>query len=568
MKKYITAKVISRIVILVTVLFSTSCNEDEVLNTVPKNLVGPDALYTTAGGLETGLNGLYALVRIERAGVESDFSGNGNNMLLSSTMIGGTDNIYGNRPLGIERFLNEWGDRSLNGSTIRYFTGVFDWLYNIIASANILINRAEGISGVSPEDLNRILGEARTIRAWAYRHLTFLFGDVPLNLEEITGDNFRDDWQRNSVEDIRAAMRADLEFAVANLPENHISNGKIIKAVAQHYLAELLIMEADAGRATYQEAIDVALDAINGSRSLVRSRYGVNAAMPGTPFSDMFLKGNSNPNEGNTEVLWVFQYANFIELGSPAGTSIMRRWLHSEYGSTSDGAQGLTYTVERGGRGLNRISATKFQFDLYRDNLGNIIDDRGDEHAWRLSFTLKQHSLIDPDLSDDPLLPGQSYGDTVEMIISEEATAQRNRAFVRKWDDAPEENPRFEKTVQDQIYLRLADTYLLLAEAYFKNGDNTNAAFYINELRGRANAPLISPGDVTLDYILDERARELFSEEHRRYTLLRNNKWVERTNLYNKVVGNINPNRDRLYPIPQNFIDSNVGAPIEQNPGY
>lgn len=62
---------------------------------------------------------------------------------------------------------------------------------------------------------------------------------------------------------------------------------------------------------------------------------------------------------------------------------------------------------------------------------------------------------------------------------------------------------------------------MLRAEAKFQKGDRQGAADDINEVRERAHAPLISAADVDLDYILDERARELYGEERRWNTLLR-----------------------------------------------
>ena len=138
----------------------------------------------------------------------------------------------------------------------------------------------------------------------------------------------------------------------------------------------------------------------------------------------------------------------------------------------------------------------------------------------------------------------------------------------------------------DQIYLRLGETYLFLAEAYFRLGDNTNAAKYINVLRTRAHAPKITAGDITQDFILDERSRELFSEEHRRYTLLRMRDtqnpllpaWYTRTLKYNHVAGtpvpwaaNQTPHitlRDTLLPVPQDVIDANLTLKMPQNPGF
>ena len=74
--------------------------------------------------------------------------------------------------------------------------------------------------------------------------------------------------------------------------------------------------------------------------------------------------------------------------------------------------------------------------------------------------------------------------------------------------------------------------------------------------------------DVDIDYILDERVRELLGEEHRRVTLCRTGKLVERTKLHNPVSGLTIQEHHALFPIPQNEIDANKEAELVQNPGY
>jgi len=555
MKKYIKFIMKPQGVFLAMLFLTTACTDDFLEQETP-HIIAADNLYVNEAGFDTGLNGLYALARMERAGVPTSNTPSGSsNNLIASMMMGGTDIIYGNRPWNSERFLNDWGDQVIGGDAQTYFSKTWNWLYELINAANTIINRAEnsGKLDIDEESLKRIIAEARTIRAWSYRHLTYLFGDVPLNVNESTGENIRLDWERNPLDEIKAQMKEDLEYATENLPENHINNGKIVRAVAQHYLAELLIEESD-----YTNAINIALAAINGPKSLVTSRYGVNISNPGTPYSDMFLDGNSNPSQGNSEALWVFQNAYEIEGGE--GHNIMRRWFMSEYSSTSGGAPGLAVTLDRGGRGQTRLSATKFMLDLYdRDINDNIIDDRGGEFSWRTFFKVSP---------EDPSSAGPIGSNIVLDFAKVDPLGDRFRPYTRKWDWTNTIDLRSTRSYNDQVYLRLADTYLLLAEAYFKNSDPDSAADYINDLRTRANAPLIDSGDISLDFILDERARELFSEEQRRYTLLRNNKWIERTNLHNINASGKLTDRDLLYPIPQSFIDANLDNQIENNAGY
>jgi hypothetical protein len=107
-----------------------------------------------------------------------------------------------------------------------------------------------------------------------------------------------------------------------------------------------------------------------------------------------------------------------------------------------------------------------------------------------------------------------------------------------------------------------------LAEAQFKLGDAGGAATTINLLRNRSKATPVLAANVNLAYILDERSRELFSEEHRRYTLIRTGTWFDRTKLHNKFSGPKITLRDTILPIPQAVIDANLTKPMRQNPGY
>ena len=119
--------------------------------------------------------------------------------------------------------------------------------------------------------------------------------------------------------------------------------------------------------------------------------------------------------------------------------------------------------------------------------------------------------------------------------------------------------------------MRLAETYLLRAEAYMLKGDAASAANDINVIRNRASATPVTAGDVNMNLILDERARELYGEEFRLNTLMRTGKLVEQLNKYNGYFkdNNIvfNPAWQFL-PIPRREIEANTGAVLEQNSGY
>jgi hypothetical protein len=123
-------------------------------------------------------------------------------------------------------------------------------------------------------------------------------------------------------------------------------------------------------------------------------------------------------------------------------------------------------------------------------------------------------------------------------------------------------------TYADQYMFRLAETYLLRAEANLGIGNTTAAAADINVVRARAKASPVAASSVNLDYILDERLRELGIEEKRMLTLMRTDKLVERVTKYNPFYGvNMKPNFN-LWAIPQGEIERNRSAKLDQNPGY
>ena len=129
---------------------------------------------------------------------------------------------------------------------------------------------------------------------------------------------------------------------------------------------------------------------------------------------------------------------------------------------------------------------------------------------------------------------------------------------------------------KDFILMRYGETYLLLAEAQFKQGKTTEAAASINALRTRAVAPQVSASQMSLNFILDERARELVGEENRRMTLMRTGMLEKRALRLNQDVNCPKPIvgldsvtiKKPLLPIPQTEIDLNKDGKLDQNPGY
>ncbi|HKG94880.1 MAG TPA: RagB/SusD family nutrient uptake outer membrane protein, partial [Gemmatimonadaceae bacterium] len=422
---------------------------DSDLTEVPKNIIVADNLYTNLSGFEAGLNALYFQVRRERFGQD-----NSNNGLVQTAMTAGTDNVYGMYVSPPERIFNQWVNFNVPAND--FITHIWNLMYQTINAANTIVDRAENPSvSWTPEEKARVVGEARLIRAWAYRHLTYLYGDVPLNLHESTGSNIRTDWERTPRDSVRRAIINDLRFAEANLPATSANSGKVVKAVAQHYLAEmyLALNKPDSAEIWAQAVVS------SGLYKLITARYGVRANQPGVPFMDQFYDGNVNRVQGNTEVLWALQYAQNV-LGG--GASIMRRTYLTRY----EGNAGMKITAENGGRGIGRLATTRYAINLYEAN-----DQRGGMYAIRRFYIVNNPATIGTS--------GRKVGDTLKTVATAvEPTSETNTngsqtrlwPSTRKWDWAEGPDSTVAEQYEDQPYIRYAETLLLLAEAQMKNG--------------------------------------------------------------------------------------------------
>lgn len=351
-----------------------ACNSDDILTERPKDIIAADNLYRNLSGFEAGLNALYANVRRERYG-----DANGDNNIIATVYSIGVDNGFGNYLSPPERAFQEFG--VVNNSQTTITNLFFSQLYQTVNAANTIIARAENPEVQwSAADKARVVGETRLIRAWAYRHLTYLWGDVPLNLAESSGENIRTDWERTSRDSVRGVIIGDLLFAEANLPAVASVPGRASKAVAQHYLAEMYLARNDAVKAAEKASAVIN----SGLYRLITARYGVQASQPGVAFMDQFVDGNVNRSQGNTEVLWALQYAQNVPGG---GASIMRRSWVTRYESN----RGIMIVPEYGGRGIGRLAITSYGLRLYEPQ-----DTRGGQYAIRRFYLLNRASNLLP----------------------------------------------------------------------------------------------------------------------------------------------------------------------------
>ncbi len=554
-------KILKTIVSLILIII-TGCSE-EWLENKPPHLITAETLFVNLNGFEAALNGLYATHREEFEDVSGVYA------LRKAMYISGTDNSTLNHQGDgsyIRLVSGRWGMH--NNSLLSDYRETWAWFYNIINQANTIINCAEDSDidwsgkGFSPaENKNRIIANARALRAWAYRHLTYGWGDVPLTLEE-SGTVIKTDWERHPLQEVRRQIVSDLLFAEKHIAVRPDEWGRITKGAVQTYLAEMYLVFKKPDSTLYW-----ADKAINTPEyKLITERYGVKKDAPGVPLMDMFTEGNENYAQGNTEALWVVQFELDVIGGESQGCRFIRA-LGSRYADwVFEGTRVFQITYERGGRGQSRQSLTNWALGLYEPH-----DDRASEHAIRWYFIINDAEANAPYPADTPP-PGYSYGDTIWLDWSEDLTPDNmyrpDRPFSRKPEGADPNNPASGYQYNDQIYLRLAETYMLKAEAEYLLGRPDDAANTINIIRRRSNASEISAAEVDIDFILDERSRELVYEEDRRWHLLRTGKWVERVQKYNHNGGQFITERDTIWPIPQVVIDANISKEFPQNHGF
>lgn len=506
-----------------------------------KSSLAPDNTYTTTYGFEVGATGLYGWARSEFNTWGGATTSQGNACPYESFQVA-TDIVYCGKQQ--DGSLTPFENLSYTPSTT-FVTSYWNWGYGLVASANELLEYSEkDVKWDKVTDKAYYQAVARFFRAYAYRYMVYLYGDVPY-VDKIEKD-FRVDFTRTPKKEVLAKMIEDLKFASANLPENpdKVDEGKLTKWAAEHLLSEVYLMAGE-----YANAEVVANNVIAcGYFSLMKERFGSVKDRTGDPFSDMFIENNQNRQSGNKESIWVMQLEYNVTGGGGANEDWTRRAWSPRYW---DGVAGFVLADSLGGRGLAQIMPFKWWIesnDFYTEN-----DIRNSESNIKRNWYY-----------NDPASP--NFGK--KAVITEE-TWKKSQLYpvITKFFFGKEDDLTYAGNNKDRMKFRLAETYLLKAEACLMQGNTKGAADAINEVRKRAHAPEISENEATIDFLLDERIRELIGEELRRFTLVRTGKLVERVKKYNSYSSEMDEHHT-LWPIPQTIIDSNTGAEFPQNPGY
>lgn len=542
-----------------------SCNDD-FLEEKPLDFLSSGNTYTEVSGIKLGINGLHSSLR------DNLFYGNDGLVYYYSAM---TDvSFNGENPGGVTY------DVLTPSNTT--FHKLWNNMYNLISRANELLLYIDGdqIDDWDNEEQQAAYkGEVLFFRAYAYRLLTSFYGDVPLVIEAVTSP--KTDFVRTPLNEVYTQIESDLLFATQHLPDpgKEENKGRVTKGAAYQLLAEVYLQEGK-----FSEAVEASTHVINdfGYR-LMTERFGSTNDVFGTGdvFLDLFAYGNQNLSE-NKEAIWVAQFA--ADLSNGGGKNNGPRRYGPRYFSLGNDPAGYTCIL---GEFIDG------KYTGYSDTLSRPVSwSRPTYHVahqiwisdWNNDIRNAPHNIKRTFYFQNPESPYN--GKVIDFSLwGSYETNGRNQMkdtcnyifpyWIGKVGDpchiqAEPLRSGAGYTWKDCYYMRLAETYLDRAEAYIQLGELQKAADDINIVRSRANAKPVAVSDVTIDYLLDERIRELYTEELRDVVLRRTGKFLEYLRKYNdnpQAPGMNVKDYNILWPIPQNEIDATGGA-LTQNPGY
>lgn len=460
-------------------IFVSSCKKD-FLDEDTSGFLSPENSYTTTAGFETGLNGLYAYARLEFQTWNNSLFSQG--ATPQEALQVGMD-IVTTKTTGADGSLTPFAQYTLDNSS-SYVRNYWKFAYGLIGNANSIIYSLDNneITWDDPDnDPKLVRATALFFRAYGYRYLINLYGDVPW-VEEISAEP-RTDYTRTPKAEVLQHMIDDLKFAAENLPDNPdaLEDGKLTKWAALHYLAEnyLVAQKPDSAIIAAKQVIESGYFALN------KERFGNEKDEDGDVFHDMFIEHNQNRKSGNRETIWAMQ----LEYNTQGGGDLYTDWSKRAWVPFYSNLGGFTLADSLGGRGLGQIRP----FDWWLDSYGEG-DIRNSEYNIKRNWYYNDPSSA---------LYGKKVAITQQMINSGNLFPTTTKFFYGKTAD----NPAYEGNMKDRVKVRLAETYLLLAEAYLQENNTTAAADAINVVRERANAKPVAASAVDIDYLLDDRAR-------------------------------------------------------------
>lgn len=586
-------------VITISSMVLTGCKKSW-LDTKPLSIYVPSNTLVDVAGFRAAISSISNNIRPDWGG---DNQPQITEQIFSEESVEGTDDKAGpaqNLDVQIRP------DAELNNTDFNRVGYFWDREWVTVRGSNVIISNVPKATGIPDSAKNVILGQTYFLRAFAYYRLVHQFGDVPAPMKEVTTP--KTDFVTVKREVILAKMKEDLEFAVKWVPWV-TDKGDINRAACYHLLTKINL-----SLALFDDAIASASAVINqGSYKLMTGRFGEDAGIATKNVTWDLHRPNNKALSVNTEGL----YLTTDRLGTPgafAGGTLMMRNNNAgiSIGTniiTPGGRAGVSALanveidlMQIYGRGIGRCRSTSY---FTKEIWDDVKDQRHDSTSgnWVYMENLRY---------SNPALKGVDtcYGLRLRLFHSDGRLLCTDT--LRSWYGWPHYKnyiPDPEHTPMtgghtDWYVFRLAETYLLRAEAYVWKGDLNSAANDLNAVRTRSGATGYPASKMSISTILDERARELYFEEPRKTELTRisyiyaktgfaadlNGKTYTLANfstsnfMYDRIIAKnvfyaknfvtvhgdimkISPYHV-LWPIPQAAILANSDGHINQNIGY
>jgi hypothetical protein len=515
MKKMKNIKLLS---IGILLLGGIACTDD--LNTTPKVELSLEQLLqqdpNAIGGIMSKLYGSFALSGSNGPG-SSDISDDAG----ESPFLRGIINLEEFTADGMK---NRWGDDGLDQLTTasswdennKFFRYLYNRVYYTVPQCNNLLGV---LQNVNVENKEQVIGEVKFLRSLAYFYMIDCFGKGVLLTEANNGQSLPA--PQVNRQELFNFVESELLEAETALPSTN-DYGRANKSVARMLLAKLYLnAEVYTGTARYNDALTYAKKVIDEG---------------GYSLDPNFVHIFSADNNTSSEIIYPL-------IADPLVSQSYGNTTYIVNGSMSTN----TMTISQFGAtdGWSGHRATKAWYGLF-GNLGTSTDVRA-SLFWTAGHTYEM-------------------GDYKEWTNGYPSTKFRNTNF-----NSSSTPVYFSGT--DFPLFRLADAYLMYAECVVRGatgGSMTQAVDYVNQIRTRANASTITAGDLDLNFILDERARELNLEGHRRTDLIRFGKFTGGSYLWpwkgNVQNGTAIPSTYNVFPIPLKALEANPN--LTQNPGY
>lgn len=545
--------------IILLLLFTTSlfnsCNdfiEEESLSNVPA-----DEAYKTAVGFQLLVNTNYA-------SLEDIYGGD------PWLFVAGTDMYAEGRspePAGLSQYKQ----------LIPASEGV-DQLYMSCYQLIQSVNKTVYYSAITEQNANIpvLVGEARFLRANAYFLLVQTYGGVPIVEENFTNPTLQFD--RNSAQEVYTYIIKELEASLAAVGTTAYStSGKVNKKAVNDLLAKVYLTR---GYESFGASTDFATAATYAEAAIAGQGLTV-------PPSELFYPGN----DLNAETIFSVQYNFNSTSSSPTTLGNKQFYYYSSYlgGAETNGSAPLrsynlcptTYALNLFKQGDLRWEATFMNvvYEKYYDFFR--VADKSTlkiKHFYEPMWYTATDKTAWMTANATKLATGFTYHDkgTYDAAYTLVKNLDYQTIPVKKFDDPATTTPSSTGPVstRDIIVSRLADTYLIAAEAYLKSGNSAAGLAKLNEVRTRAGVPNATLAEFNINYILDERGREMLGEYNRWFDLKRTGTLVARAVQYNYKItsaSNFNGNNGTLKilrPIPQTVLDLNQNKNFPQNPAY